>query len=128
MTNIQRPRLIVCNTCRAGRGLAAGETPPGGLLHAELSQLLGQSPGEAAVELREASCIANCERGCSAVIAMPGKWTYVLGHLAPGLAADLLAYAATYAASATGTVMPSRRPATLAKVVIARVPPLEFAA
>ena len=59
---------------------------------------------------------------------MPGKWTYVLGHLAPGLGIDLLAYAATYAASATGTVMPSRRPATLARVVIARVPPLEYAA
>ena len=128
MTNVQRPRLIICNTCRAGRELADGETPPGALLHAELSRLLEPSSGEAAVELRETSCMANCERGCSAAIAMPGKWTYVLGHLAPGLAADLLAYAGTYAASSTGTVMPSRRPATLARVVIARVPPLEFAA
>lgn len=128
MTIAQRPRLIVCITCRAGRELADGETPSGALLHAELSRLLAPSSGEPAVELREASCMANCECGCSAAIAMPGKWTYVLGHLAPGLAADLLDYAATYAASATGTVMPSRRPATLAKVVIARVPPLEFAA
>jgi predicted metal-binding protein len=128
MTNAQRPRLIVCITCRAGRELADGETPPGALLHAELSRLLVPSSGAAAVDLREASCMANCERGCSAAIAMPGKWTYVLGHLAPGLAADLLAYAGTYAASATGTVMPSRRPATLARVVIARVPPLEYAA
>jgi predicted metal-binding protein len=128
MTNVQRPRLIVCITCRAGRELADGEALPGALLHGELSQLLAASPDEAAVELREASCMANCERGCSAAIAMPGKWTYVLGHLAPGLAADLLAYAATYASSATGTVMPSRRPATLARVVIARVPPLEYAA
>ena len=128
MTIAQRPRLIVCITCRAGRDLADGETPPGALLHAELSQLLAPSSGEAVVDLREASCMANCERGCSAAIAMPGKWTYVLGHLAPGLATDLLAYAATYAASATGTVMPSRRPVALARVVIARVPPLEFAA
>jgi predicted metal-binding protein len=128
MTIAQRPQLIVCTTCRAGRDLADGETPPGALLHAELSRLLAPSSDEAAVELREASCMANCERGCSAAIAMPGKWTYVLGHLAPGLAADLLAYAGTYAASATGTVMPSRRPATLARVVIARVPPLEYAA
>jgi predicted metal-binding protein len=128
MTNVQRPRLIVCITCRAGRELADGDTPPGALLHAELLRLLTPSSEDAAVELREASCMANCERGCSAAITMPGKWTYVLGHLAPELATDLLAYAGTYAASATGTVMPSRRPATLARVVIARVPPLEFAA
>lgn len=128
MTIAQRPRLIICITCRAGRELADGETPPGALLHAELSRLLAPSSGAAAVELLEASCMANCEHGCSAAIAMPGKWTYVLGHLAPGLAADLLAYAGTYAASATGTVMPSRRPSTLARVVIARVPPLEYAA
>lgn len=127
MTIAQRPRLIVCITCRAGRELADAETPPGALLHAELSRLLAPSSGEAAVALREASCMANCERGCSAAIAMSGKWTYVLGHLSPGVAADLLDYAATYAASATGTVMPSRRPAALARVVIARVPPLEFA-
>ena len=128
MTIAQRPRLIVCITCRAGRELADGETPPGALAARRIVATLAPSSGEAAVELREASCMANCERGCSAAIAMPGKWTYVLGHLAPELAADLLAYAATYAASATGTVMPSRRPATLARVVIARVPPLEFAA
>ena len=94
MTNAQRPRLIVCITCRAGRELADGETPPGALLHAALSRLLAPSSDDAAVELREVACMANCERGCSAAITMPGKWTYLLGHLAPGLAADLLAYAA----------------------------------
>jgi predicted metal-binding protein len=59
---------------------------------------------------------------------MPGKWTYVLGNLRPEHAADLLTYARAYAASPTGTVMPSRRPPSLARVVLARVPNLEFAA
>lgn len=128
MTEARRPRLIVCITCRAGRTLAEGETPPGALLHAALSRLIAQSRENPPVELWEISCMANCERGCSAAIAMPGKWTYVLGYLSPELAADLLTYAAVYAATATGTVMPSRRPASLGKAVIARVPHLEFAA
>ena len=129
MTDVQRPRLIVCITCRAGRELADGETPPGALLHAELSRLLTPSSDDAAVELREASCMANCERGCSAAIAMPGKWTYVLGHLAPGTCRRPARLCGAHTPPRpTGTVMPSRRPASLARVVIARVPPLEFAA
>ena len=120
---MSQPRLIVCTTCRAGQPLAEGETPPGALLHAALQ---AQNNGHA--EIAEATCMANCEQGCSAAIAMPGKWTYVLGRLSPELAADLLAFAAVYAASATGTVMPSRRPASLGRAVIARVPHLEYAA
>ena len=121
-----RPRLIVCTTCRAGRDVADGEARPGALLHAELSRLLTES--NAHVDLREVACLANCERGCSAALAMPGKWTFFLGHLTPNHAPDLLTYAAAYAAHPTGTVMPSRRPASLRAVVLARLPHLEYAA
>ncbi len=122
-----RPRFVVCTTCRGGQTLAEGETPMGARLHAALSTLLAATDAPL-VDLTAASCMANCEQGCSAAIAMPGKWTYVLGRLTPDHAADLLRYAAVYAASATGTVMPSRRPASLGHSVIARVPHLEFAA
>jgi predicted metal-binding protein len=121
-----RPRLIVCTTCRAGRALADGEAPPGARLHAALAGLIAATA--AAVELREVACMANCERGCSAALAMPRKWIFFLGHLTPDHAADLLSYAAAYAAHATGTVMPSRRPASLRDVVLGRLPHLEFAA
>jgi len=121
----QRPHLIVCTTCQAGRELAPGETPAGALLFSAVAGLLAEG---GATELRGASCMANCERGCSAALAMAGKWTYFLGNLRPEHAADLLTYAQTYAASATGTVMPSRRPASLRHIVLGRVPPQEFAA
>jgi predicted metal-binding protein len=126
VTEPLRPRLIVCTTCRAGRDLPEGESPAGALLFAAVAGLLAEAAGTA--DLQAASCMANCERGCSAALAMPGKWTYVLGNLLPDHAADLLTYARAYAASATGTVMPSRRPPSLARVVLARVPNLEFAA
>jgi predicted metal-binding protein len=126
VTEPPRPNLIICTTCQAGRTLAEGETADGALLFSALAALLADGSG--AADLRGASCMANCERGCSAALAMPGKWTYVLGHLRPAHAADLLTYARAYAGSATGTVMPSRRPASLARVVLARVPSLEFAA
>jgi predicted metal-binding protein len=125
VTESPPPRLIVCTTCRAGRDLPEGEPPAGALLFSAIAGLLAAG---GAAELQGATCMANCERGCSAALAMPGKWTYVLGNLRPEHAADLLTYARAYAASPTGTVMPSRRPPSLARVVLARVPNLEFAA
>jgi predicted metal-binding protein len=122
-----RARLIVCTTCRAGRTLAEGETPQGALLHAELARLIAEREGEAPVTLAEVACLANCERGCTGAIAMPGKWTYLLGHLTPGHAADLLAYGAAYVASGSGAVLPSRRPASLQNVLLGRVPSTEIA-
>ena len=86
-----------------------------------------RSPGareDACVEVLEAKCLSNCAGGCSASIAMPGKWSYLLGGLEIENASDLLDYAAIYAASATGVVMPSRRPASLGTMVHGRIPAL----
>jgi predicted metal-binding protein len=121
-----RPRLIICTTCRAGRALAAAEATPGAQLYSELDRLLTRAAGRAPIELREIACLANCARGCSGAIAMPGKWTYLLGFLSVENAADLLTYGAAYASSSNGTVLPSRRPASLRDVVIGRVPSMEL--
>jgi predicted metal-binding protein len=119
-----RPRLIFCTTCRAGRTLAEGEIAPGALLYRAVRGLIAACEPEPPVELCEIACLANCDHGCSAAITMSGKWTYLLGRLNAALAEDLLAYAASYAASSTGTVLPSRRPASLRHVIIGRVPDL----
>jgi predicted metal-binding protein len=113
------PHLHVCITCRASRPLAPGDTPPGAHLHAAIARLLTDAPS---VILHDVSCLALCDRGCAAAIAMPGRWTYLLGGLEDHMAGDLLTYAASYAASPTGALMPSRRPASLKAAMIGRVP------
>ncbi len=115
-------RLHVCTTCQGGETLAPGDAPMGRHLHDAVAAIPGLA-GD--IELRETTCLANCERGCSAVLSMPGRWTYLLGHLTPALAADLADYARAYAASRNGTVMPSRRAASLRDVVMGRVPPAD---
>jgi predicted metal-binding protein len=95
------------------------------LLHEALKGLIAREDTPVAVDLREVACLANCDRGCSAVIAIPGKWTYLLGHLHEAVAADLLVFAASYAASPTGTVLPAKRPVSLRNMIIGRVPHLE---
>ncbi len=120
--------LHVCATCQGGLTLQPGEPPMGRILHAAVARALADSQDRLpAVELRETSCLANCGRGCSAVLSMPGRWTYLLGGLSPALAADLAAYARTYGESRNGTVMPSRRAASLRDVVMGRAPPADRA-
>ena len=112
------PVLHVCTTCRAGLPLAEGDTPPGRHMHAAVAA----HADAAAVELCEVKCLSVCGDGCAAAITMPGKWSYLLRGLAPALAGDLLAYARLYAEHPTGTVLPSRRPASLARMVAGRLP------
>jgi predicted metal-binding protein len=112
------PTLHVCVTCRASRPLDLGQTPPGRFMY----DAVAGHPAADRVELREVTCLSSCDHGCAAAISMPGKWTYLLGRLDPSLATDLLDYAATYAAHPTGTVLPSKRPASLAKMILGRVP------
>ncbi|MGI3778044.1 MAG: DUF1636 family protein [Janthinobacterium lividum] len=113
-------RLHVCTTCQGGETLAPGASPMGRHLHDAVAALAPHG-----IDLRETTCLANCERGCSAVLSMPGRWTYLLGRLTPAHAADLADYARAYAASRNGTVMPSRRAASLRDVVMGRVPPAD---
>jgi predicted metal-binding protein len=113
-----RPTLHVCTTCRTGLPLVEGQVPPGRHMY----DAVATHPAAATVELREVECLSLCDHGCAAAIAMPGKWSYLLGRLDTSLVGDLLDYAATYARSATGTVLPSKRAPSLARMVLGRLP------
>ncbi len=108
--------LNICITCRGSE--PGGNVPAGQRLFKAVAAL--SLPEN--VLVRPLSCLANCDRGCSAALTMPGKWGFLLGRLAPALAADLLAYAGAYAQSSNGTLMPSARPASMRSVVMGRVP------
>ncbi|WP_182355822.1 DUF1636 domain-containing protein [Komagataeibacter europaeus] len=109
--------LHVCVTCR--RGLPASDNPPGRQLFDAMQALASGNPQ---VVVHEVNCLAVCNDGCTAVVAMPGKWGWLLASLGPEKAADLMTYVAAYGASRSGTVMPSRRPASLSDMVRGRFP------
>jgi predicted metal-binding protein len=101
---------------------AEGESTDGKRLFEEVSSRVARLGPDAPVRAVPILCFANCERGCSVAIASPGKWSYLLGELGPEHAADLLTYATTYNSARAGVVLPSKRPASLEHVVIARFP------
>jgi len=120
---VSEPEIVlhVCTTCRAGTDTREGIPVPGQVLHDRLAALLALDPSRP-VRLDAIECLAVCNDGCAAAIAMPGKWSYLLGRLHPDKAEDLLVFARSYGASRTGTVMPSKRPASLATMILGRIP------
>jgi len=97
------------------------ERPPGAQLHDAIAERLNGQ-----VELREVKCLAVCDRGCTAAISAPGKWTWLLGGLGLRHVDDLLTYARLYRESVSGTVMPSKRPVSLMGIMIGRIPAAVF--
>ena len=117
-------QLFVCTTCRsaaAPEGDDRDGAPRDGQLLFERIVALAAAAG-CPVRPVAVTCFANCEQGCTAMVAAPGKWAYLMGRLVPEQAADMLAYATRYAASETGFVRRAERPASLYDTIQARVP------
>ena len=117
-----KPVLHICSTCRAGRLDDVAERP--GALLLKVLQTLNEAAG-GGLDLRSVSCLAACDRGCTAAISMPGKFNYLLGGLSPETAADVFDYAHRYGASPTGLVLPSRRAGSLRHAILGRFPGVE---
>ena len=121
-SSVLKPVLHVCTTCRAESPDDSGERP-GALLFDALRTLNTAAGG--ALDLRSVSCLAACDRGCTAAISMPGKFNYLLGGLSPETALDVFDYAVRYGASPTGLVLPSRRAESLRHAILGRFPGVE---
>ena len=119
-----RPTLHICVSCRAGEADTDDAPRPGTRLFEALSSM-NVDAGEP-INLRSASCLAACERGCTAAISMAGRFSYLLGGLSPDTAQDVFDYAGRYAASATGLVLPSKRAGSLQHAILGRFPGSEI--
>jgi predicted metal-binding protein len=114
--------IYVCITCRGPNDPDLGPRPGAALAAATVRA--AENTGIAVHPLR---CLANCRRGCSAVLRRMDAWTYVFGHLDPAADAYALVEGARLLAQSADGLMPWRgRPDALKRGLIARVPPLDF--
>ncbi len=110
--------LFVCVTCRR-EGDPPAEPRPGARLYAALKAEAGD------LDVRPVECLSNCTRSCTAAVAAPGKWTYIVGHLDPDRnTADMVQFARLHRASADGLTVWRDRPVHVRQNTIARVPPM----
>lgn len=121
VTEDQRACLHICVTCGSDDAAGQADSTPGRRLHDSVAALLAE-PANAALSLQPVVCLANCERGCSAIVSAPRKWAYMVGGLGPEHAADLVAYARAYAASERGVVLRAGRPESMRDVILGRFP------
>ena len=115
--------LYVCMTCRGNGEVIAGEPRPGARLLAAIEQ--GSAEAGEGIAVVGVECLSNCARSCSAAVAAPGKWTYVIGNLDPEQhASDILAFARQHSAHELGLPVWRERPEHIRKNTIARIPPM----
>ena len=121
--------IHICVTCqRPGE-----DQPPGMRAGQQLYQAVTERAAlsGAAYSVAPVECMANCKRGCTVAFAAPGKWTYILGEIDPGIPGmtdAVLACAALQSESPDGTISYFKRPEILRKGTIARVPSLSSGA
>jgi predicted metal-binding protein len=115
-------QLRVCNRCRLP-GEGSGAPRPG----ARLAALLRQA---GMAEVVEVPCLSACKRGCAVAVAAPGKVTYLFGDLRadPLDAAQLGEMARLHQTRPDGFLSREARPERLRAGILARLPPLPWAA
>lgn len=118
--------IYVCTTCRQPDD--PDDLPRPG---AALAAATARAAKNTDIAVQPLRCLANCKRGCSAVMrrtdASAPAWTYIFGHLDPAADAQALVQGAQLLAQSTDGLMPWRgRPDALKRGLIARVPPFGF--
>ena len=79
------------------------------------------------IAVRPLRCLANCKRGCSAVMRRLDAWSYVFGHLDAEPMRQALVQGAQLLSRSADGLMPWRgRPEALKRGLIARMPPIDF--
>lgn len=112
--------IVVCHSCR---GPAGGDDfpRPGSRLADDTRRAAAASE----ISVRQVGCLGNCKRGLSAAVLCAGSWSYVFGDLSEDSGADLVAGALLFSRSTDGFMPYGRRPESLKRGLIARIPTMD---
>ncbi len=118
--------LRVCVTCRRDPTHEVAESERDGARFLRQIEAEADALAEAGIAVEEVRCLSGCKRACTAVMAAPGKWTYVLCDLDPETDGPaLLDYTRRFHGSDNGQVPWRERPESLRRKTLARIPPLD---
>ena len=86
--------------------------------------LIDAEPLPESLNLRAVYCLNGCKSPCNVGFREAGKHHVRFSHLTPEHAADVIAYARAYQASATGEVPEDETPAAMRGKMTVRTPPI----
>ena len=87
-------------------------------------ELIEAEPLPEALNLRAVYCLNGCTSPCNVGFRAAGKHHVRFSHLTPENAADVIAYARTYQASASGDVSEDETPAAMRGKMTVHTPPM----
>lgn len=116
--------LFVCRSCAYSPTQRDYKGQRGGhYLLSRLLQLQEQSPLPPGYKIEAVNCLSACNRPCTIALAAAGKNTLMFGDLLPlDSATAVLQLARQYYSSSDGVVPRQRRPESLQKGILARIP------
>ena len=89
-----------------------------------VQDLIAAEPLPEALNLRAVYCLNGCTSPCNVGFRSAGKHHVRFSHLTPENAADVIAYARAYQASATGEVSEDETPAAMRGKMTVHTPPI----
>ena len=89
-----------------------------------VKDLIDADPLPETLNLRAVYCLNGCKSPCNVGFRSAGKHHVRFSHLTPENAADVIAYARAYRASATGEVPEDETPAAMRGKMTVRTPPI----
>ena len=89
-----------------------------------VKELIESEPLPKALNLRAVYCLNGCKSPCNVGFRAAGKHHVRFSHLTPDDAADVIAYARAYQASATGEVSDDETPAAMQGKMTVHTPPI----
>ena len=89
-----------------------------------VKELIESEPLPKTLNLRAVYCLNGCKSPCNVGFRAAGKHHVRFSHLTPDDAADVIAYACAYHASATGEVSDDETPAAMQGKMTVHTPPI----
>lgn len=115
----------VCTGCSHPSRDRRSDGPTGLDMVPAIRSLVGKAGLGEALGVAPYPCLGNCERRCRLSVGGRGRWSWLLGDLAPDdVPTDLATFIQRWVAAPDGFLAKESRPPRLRRHLIGRVPPL----
>ena len=109
------------NSAKRRSGVAGGEA-----VFERLSELLEGEGLSDVFTIERVVCLGNCKKRCRVSVAAPGRWSWLVGEIAPETDLDeFVAFLRAWAGADAGLIPKDERSKWLQRKALGRVPPVD---
>ena len=124
-STLPRCTLHVCTSCREpGSPREPQENRRGYQLYRQVRKAIESHALRIRVDVKPTPCLSICPRPCGIALSLAGSWTYLFGDQDPNQTVDdIVDCLSLYLESDEGFMARDKRPQSLRRSILGRVPP-----